>query len=147
MSAGSAGSAASRPWLRWAVLAVALVLGTWLRLRELAALPLHGDEYHTLAAADSAYGAILGTFDDVGSHVALPLLQRLALDVFGDGIVPFRLVAIVPGLLFLVPWVEVSRSFCCREINPLFESVILKALIRFPRKSQVIKSPCHASGK
>jgi hypothetical protein len=119
MSAGSAGSAASRPWLRWAVLAVALVLGTWLRLRELAALPLHGDEYHTLAAADSAYGAILGTFDDVGSHVALPLLQRLALDVFGDGIVPFRLVAIVPGLLFLFLAYPLLRAFVSADAAAL----------------------------
>mgnify|MGYP006325261153 CR=1 FL=1 len=47
------------PWVRLGVLAVALGLGTWLRLRGLADLPLHGDEHHTLFAADAAYREIL----------------------------------------------------------------------------------------
>jgi len=84
------------------VLALALGLGTWLRLRGLAELPLHGDEYHTLLSADQGYGAILTSFDSVGSHVPLPLLQHLSLDLFGPGVMAFRLVAIVPGLLLLV---------------------------------------------
>src|SRR5262245_24465060 len=90
-----------RPWIRGAVLLGAVALGTTLRLRGLAALPLFGDEHHTLLAADKSYGTILTTFDSVGSHVALPLLQRISLDLLGAGIVPFRLVAVVPGLLTL----------------------------------------------
>lgn len=95
-------SAHPRSWIRLGVLAAALVLGAWLRLRGLDGLPLHGDEHHTLLAADRGYGEILTTFDLVGSHVPLPLLQRLSMDVFGEGVVPFRLVAIVPGLLLLL---------------------------------------------
>ncbi|NOT32382.1 MAG: hypothetical protein HOP15_18205 [Planctomycetes bacterium] len=95
-------SAPPRSWIRLWVLAAALVLGAWLRLRGLTGLPLHGDEHHTVLAADRGYGEILTTFDGVGSHVPLPLLQRLSLDVFGDGVVPYRLVAIVPGLLLLL---------------------------------------------
>lgn len=88
--------------LRWSLLAVFLALGLWLRVRGVAELPLHGDEYHTLAAADGTVGAILTTFDTVGSHVPLPLVQKLALDVFGPGVVSFRLVALVPGILTLL---------------------------------------------
>ena len=88
-------SAEPRPWIRWAVLAVFLALGTWLRLRGLSALPLHGDEYHTLTVVEdrqrvdlaaARYATILTTFDEVGSHVALPLLQRVSLDVLGASI-------------------------------------------------------------
>jgi len=101
----------ARSWLRLGILAGAFGLGAWLRLRGLPSLPLHGDEYHTLLAADSSYGSILTTFDEVGSHVALPLLQRLSLDVLGAGIVPFRLVAIVPGLLVLFLAYPLLRAF------------------------------------
>lgn len=100
-----------RSWFRALFLLGALGLGAWLRLRGLAQLPLHGDEYHTLLGADQGYGTILTTFDTVGSHVALPLLQRLALDVFGAGVVPFRLVAIVPGLLLLLLAYPLLRAF------------------------------------
>ena len=94
-------TARPRSWVRLGVLAGALGLGTWLRLRGLGELPLHGDEHHTLFAADAGYREILTTFDLVGSHVPLPLLQRVSMDLFGPGVVAFRLVAIVPGLLFL----------------------------------------------
>jgi hypothetical protein len=91
-----------RSWLRWGLVVLACVLGVLLRLRGLASQPLFGDEYHTILAADEGYGTILTTFDGVGSHVALPLLQRLSLDLFGEGVLPFRLVAVIPGLLTLL---------------------------------------------
>jgi hypothetical protein len=93
------------------ILAAALGLGAWLRLRGLADLPLHGDEYHTLTLADASYGRILTTFDGVGSHVPLPLLQRIALDLFGPGVIAFRLAAIVPGLLLLALAHPLLRRF------------------------------------
>jgi len=88
--------------LRWSVLALFLALGLWLRVRGLGELPLHGDEYHTLVAADGSLGEIWTTFDTVGSHVPLPLAQKLALDLCGPGVVSFRLVALVPGILTLL---------------------------------------------
>jgi len=108
-----------RSWIRFGALAGALGFGSWLRLRGLSGLPLHGDEYHTLLAADSSYGSILTTFDRVGSHVALPLLQRLSLDVCGAGIVPFRLVAIVPGLLVLLLAYPLLRPFASADAAAL----------------------------
>src|SRR5437867_4293277 len=107
---------------RWVLLAVALALGTYLRLRGLAELPLTGDEYHTLVWGDehldlavTSYASILTRFDAVGSHVALPLLQRLSMDLFGAGIVPFRLVAIVPGFLTLLLAYPLLRGFVGRN--------------------------------
>ncbi len=108
-----------RSWIRFGVLCGAIGLGAWLRLRGLAELPLHGDEYHTLLAADGSYGSILTTFDAVGSHVALPLLQKISLDVFGAGIVPFRLVAIVPGLLLLLLAYPLLRAFVSADAAAL----------------------------
>ena len=114
----------ARSWIRLAVLAAALGLGAWLRLRGLSELPLHGDEHHTLLAADAGYGSILTTFDAVGSHVPLPLLQRLALDVFGPGIVPFRLVAIVPGLLVLLLAYPLLRAFVSPDAAALASAAL-----------------------
>ena len=122
-----------RSWIRLAVLAGALGLGAWLRLQGLADLPLYGDEHHTVFLkiegryvdlAEVSYGAILKTFDEVGSHVALPLLQRLSLDVFGAGVVPFRLVAIVPGLLALLLAYPLLRRFVERDAAALATALL-----------------------
>ena len=96
---------------RWVVLALCLVLGVYLRVRGLGDLPLHGDEHHTLLAADGSFGSILTTYDTVGSHVPLPLLQKLALDAFGPGVLSFRLPALVPGLLVLLLAFPLLRRF------------------------------------
>jgi hypothetical protein len=80
----------------------AVVVGLWIRVSSLTALPLYGDEYHTLQTAVGTYGEILSYFDAVGSHMALPFLQRLAQDVFGEGILAMRVPAIVPAMLTLI---------------------------------------------
>jgi hypothetical protein len=82
--------------------AAAIVAGIWIRLAGLTALPLYGDEYHTLRTNEESYATILSTFDAVGSHMALPFLQRLAMDIVGPGILAMRLPAVVPGILTLL---------------------------------------------
>jgi len=104
-----------RSWPRLALWGAGIALGAWLRLQGLDTLPLHGDEHHTLLAADRSLGEILTTFDSVGSHVPLPLLQKLALDLFGPGVLAFRLVAIVPGLLLLVLALPLLAPFFGRD--------------------------------
>jgi len=108
-----------RAWLRPTLLLLALLLGTGLRVRGIGAMPIFGDENHTLLSADSSYGSILTTFDTVGSHVPLPLLQRLSLDLFGPGLVVFRLVALVPGLLTLLLAYPCLRAFVGRDAGVL----------------------------
>lgn len=113
-----------RIWPRWALVLLACAIGVHLRLRGLASQPLFGDEYHTILAADQGYGAILRTFDSVGSHAALPFLQRLSLDLFGDGVVSFRLVAIVPGLLTLLLAYPLLAPFVGVEAAALATAVL-----------------------
>lgn len=98
-------------WTRLALVGLAIAVGIHQRTRGIGELPLYGDEYHTLLAADEDYGTILTSFDSVGSHVPLPLLQRLSLDLFGDGVLAFRLVALVPGILTLFLCYPFARRF------------------------------------
>jgi len=78
-----------------------MAAGVWVRLSGLTAMPFFGDEYHTLGTLELGYGETLRLFDTVGSHVALPLIQKVSADLFGPGIAVNRLVALVPGLLTL----------------------------------------------
>jgi len=48
-------------------------------------------------------------------NVPLPLLQRLFLDLFGLGVVSFRLVALVPGILTLLLMYPLLRAFVGRD--------------------------------
>ena len=80
----------------------AILAGIWIRVDGLTALPLYGDEYHTLRTIGEDYGTILSSFDAVGSHLALPFLQRAAADLLGPGILAQRLPVIVPGILALL---------------------------------------------
>jgi len=95
---------------RTSLLLLALVVGVWLRLAGVGEAALFGDEYHTVGVGESDYGTILSTFDEVGSHVVTPLVQKLSLEIFGSGVVPFRLIGLVPGLLTLLLLYPAARS-------------------------------------
>ena len=96
---------------------LAVGFGGWLRLEGIAESPLYGDEYHGVRVSTLALGEILRTYDGVGSHVPLPLLQHLCVGLLGPGILPHRLPALVSGLLTLAllypiarPWVGSSAA-------------------------------------
>jgi len=89
-------------WPRAILLVLGVALGIFLRVQGIADLPFFGDEYHTRDSVVESYGTILTTFDAVGSHVVLPLLQRISLDVFGDGVLAMRLPALIPAILTLL---------------------------------------------
>ena len=93
----------------------AIVVGSLLRLEGLASQPLFGDEFHTLSDVERSYGEILGSFGTWGSHTALPLLQKLCLEVFGPGVVSFRLPALVPGILALLAIYPIARPLVGRR--------------------------------
>ena len=67
----------------WVVLGVLVGTGFWLRLRWVASAFLFGDEMHSLRLLPLSYREIVATFDRVGSGLALPLLQKLSVDLFG----------------------------------------------------------------
>ncbi len=98
-------------WVRGSLLASGLALGVTLRVEGIGDAALFGDEYHTFLSCQESTAKILTTFDDVGSHVVLPLAQKASLALFGDGIVSFRLVALVPGILLLLLAYPLARAF------------------------------------
>lgn len=118
------------------LLGLALALGVVLRVRGIAQRPFFGDEHHTLLVhpvgsapielGQASYGEILSTFDMTGSHVVLPLLQRLALDLVGPGPLSYRLPALLPGLLLLCVSFPILRAFFGR--TPALLATIALAL-------------------
>jgi hypothetical protein len=90
-----------------AAIAIALLLGTWWRLRNVGGALLFGDELHTLRDISGGYGDVLSQFSATGSGMALPLLQRISIDLFGAGHWSIRAPAWLAGLglLYLtLPW-------------------------------------------
>lgn len=83
------------------ILFVGLALGIFWRVQDVPRVFLFGDEYHSLAVTTEPYSRILTTFDDKGSHVVLPLLQKAAVDLVGPGLWSYRLPALLPGILTL----------------------------------------------
>ncbi len=103
------------------LLLMALGLGVAQRVEGVTERAFFGDEHHTLLLhrpasppvelEEAGYGEILTTFDMTGSHVVLPLLQRVALDVVGPGPGSYRLPALLPGILMLLLCYPLLRSF------------------------------------
>lgn len=85
-----------------AIWIAAVLVGAWWRIEGVTSSLLYGDEYHASRVAHLEFGEILRTFDAVGTHVPLPLLQRLSELVLGQGLLASRLPALVCGVLALV---------------------------------------------
>jgi len=81
-----------------------LAAGAVLRLMNIGPALLFGDELHSLSDMHGGYPQILSHFSSTGAGLALPLIQRILLDLFGDGHWSIRAPAWVAGLalLFLV---------------------------------------------
>jgi len=98
---------------RWAlaILAAVLVLGAVLRTAGTSGQVLNGDEPIAVSCVESGYRAVLTTFDGKGSHIGYSLLQRVSLDLYGPGVLGYRLPSIVAGLLTLVLLYPLGRRF------------------------------------
>jgi hypothetical protein len=83
------------------VLAAALLLGAWWRLRYVGPALLFGDELHTLHEIQGGYLHLLSHFSETGAGMALPLLQRVMIDLFGDGHWAIRAPAWIPSIALL----------------------------------------------
>ena len=80
------------------IVASSAVITLYFALVGRAGVFLFVDEFHSIANLDRGYGFLLSTFDARGSGIALPLLQRLATDLFGDGLYAYRLPAAIGAL-------------------------------------------------
>ncbi len=85
-----------------AAVAILLLLGAWLRLRHVATAFLFGDEMYSFKLLLHSYREVIATFDRFGSSgQALPLLQKLSIDLFGTHLTALRLPSLVPALATL----------------------------------------------
>ncbi len=127
---GAAPETASPPvrsgFVGHAILALGLLGGAWLRVRGVGEAAPFGDEFHTLDLARQSVGTIVTTFDDVGSHVVLPLLQHVSLAILGDGAFALRMPALIPGLLTLLLLFPVARGMVGR--TPAILATLLFAI-------------------
>jgi hypothetical protein len=94
---------------------LAVVLGIVLRLADLPSLLLFGDEYHGLELSRQSYARILSSFDMNGSGTALPLLQRICLDLFGDGQWAYRLPTVIGAIAGILVMYPVAKSLVGRS--------------------------------
>jgi hypothetical protein len=93
------------------LLAGAVALGAIWRLPDVERAFLFGDELHTLFDVPRGYGYVIGHFSATGAGMALPLLQRVLLDLFGAGHWTIRAPAWLPGLVLLPATWWVARRW------------------------------------
>jgi len=108
-----------RPSLPAVLALCAIAVGTWVRLDGALACPLFGDEFHAGRTAAEDLATVLTTFDELGSHVALPLLQWCCAQLLGRSMLAFRLPALVPGVLALLLVYPVARALVGRAAAAL----------------------------
>lgn len=113
-----AGRGTAGRWLLGIVLA-AVALGLWWRVRALGIMPLYGDEYHGARVTSYPWRQILVTYDLYGTHVPLPLLQRLCSWLSNPGVLAFRMPAVVAGVLTLVCFYPLTRGLVGRPAAAL----------------------------
>jgi len=101
---------------RWIIVTLlcALAVGVHLRVERLGEVPLFGDEHHSLVVIDQPVGEIFRSFDRWGTHSALPMLQRISLEIFGPGVVGLRLPVVAAGILSLLLCFSVARELVGR---------------------------------
>jgi hypothetical protein len=108
-SATRAGSQSRSSLVCRSVLVLALCLGVWLRVAEIGAAFLFGDELHSLSDMHGGYLHLLQTFSDTGSGMLLPLLQRGLIDLFGANHWAIRAPAWTAGLALLFVTYPLAR--------------------------------------
>jgi len=86
-----------------------LVSGLWLRLADVGPALLFGDELHSLRDMLGGYPEILSRFSGTGGGLALPLLQRGLIDLFGNGHWVIRAPAWIPGAALLLVAFPIAR--------------------------------------
>ena len=96
-----------------------MAAGAALRIDGVGGIFLYGDELHSLALSRQGYGAILRSYDPLGSGIALPLLQRLCLDLFGEGLWAFRLPSLAGGVVGLALVYPLTRDLVGRPAAAL----------------------------
>ena len=107
------------------VASMALVgLATVLRLHAVGSAFLFGDELWSLRLLSQPYGELFGRFDSGGAGLALPILQKASVDLFGYSLLAVRLPSLVPALTTVV-LVAMTGSRVVSSRAALFAAAIL----------------------
>ena len=106
---GQARTAGRGELLSGVLVVAAVAYGVWVRVRGLGLMPLYGDEYHGARVTSLTWREILVTYDSYGTHVPLPLLQRLASWLTEPGVMAFRMPAVLAGLATLLLFYPLAR--------------------------------------
>lgn len=102
------------PRLRLALVIAAVTAGALVRLLGVDTALLFGDEFHSLRHIARGYVHLLTTYPPHGSGLALPLIQRVAADLFGLSHWTIRLPAILGGIATLALVYPLGRSLVGR---------------------------------
>lgn len=97
---------------------------TALRLHAVGGAFLFGDELWSLWLLSQPYGELFGRFDSGGAGLALPILQKASVDLFGYSLLAVRLPSLVPALTTVV-LVAMTGSRVVSSRAALFAAAIL----------------------
>jgi hypothetical protein len=90
------------PYLVYAFVVLAVLVGLCLCLAGRGGVHLFGDEFHSIWNLHRSFSRLMKRYDMVGSGVALPLMQRAAVGVFGPGLWAYRFPALLGAIATLV---------------------------------------------
>jgi hypothetical protein len=96
------------------VLIAALVAGSYLRMADLSQMLFFGDEFLSLCRYGLPWTTLASSYDQGGTGVPLPLLQKASAALLGANELTLRLPALVPGILAIPAVFLLSRCFFAR---------------------------------
>jgi 4-amino-4-deoxy-L-arabinose transferase-like glycosyltransferase len=88
----------------YTVVGISVLAGLYIRLAGRGDVHLFGDEFHSVWNLNKPYSQLFRLYDIFGSGVALPVMQRVSIDLFGPGLWAYRFAATVGavGALLLI---------------------------------------------
>jgi len=94
------------PYLVYGLVGLAVLVGLCLSLAGRGGVHLFGDEFHSILNPSNSFSRLMKRYDMAGSGIALPLMQRAAVSLFGPGLWAYRFPALlgaVATLLIIYP--------------------------------------------
>ena len=90
------------PYLVYALVVLTVLVGLCLCLAGRGDVHLFGDEFHSIWNLNRPFSKLIELYDIVGSGVALPMMQRVAVGAFGPGLWAYRFPALLGAIATLL---------------------------------------------
>jgi 4-amino-4-deoxy-L-arabinose transferase-like glycosyltransferase len=81
---------------------LAVLIGLYFCFAGRGSVHLFGDEFHSIWNVNKPYNELVKLYDSYGSGIALPLMQRFAIDLFGPSLWAYRFPAILGAITTLL---------------------------------------------